>query len=80
MLRRARRLDPGDAPGRPPGASLTQAIAALFAAGAVTDLTPYLGPTRPTASGGTLASRPVWPVPRMRPAEARAARAARHRG
>jgi len=66
----------GSRPGRPgrpgldrPGPdqmALAQAVAALFAAGAVTDLGPYLGQPRATASGGTLASRTV---PRMRPAE-----------
>jgi enediyne polyketide synthase len=54
-----------DRPG-PGQLALAQAVAALFAAGAVTDLEPYLGQTRATASGGTLASRTV---PRMRPAE-----------
>jgi hypothetical protein len=68
-------------PGRPLRAALTQALAALFTAGALTDLTPFL----PTASAGeegrageggigggreisgsTLASRTV---PRMRAAE-----------
>jgi len=48
------------------GPDLAQAVAALFAAGAVTDLAPYLGESRATASGGTLASRTV---PQMRPAE-----------
>jgi hypothetical protein len=46
--------------------ALAQAVAALFAAGAITDLEPYLGRARATAPGGTLASRTV---PRMRPAE-----------
>ncbi len=45
---------------------LAQAVAALFAAGAITDLAPYLGQARPARSGGTLASRTV---PRMRTAE-----------
>jgi hypothetical protein len=49
---------------------LAEAIAALFVAGAITDLRPYLGPERATAPGGTLASRTV---PRMRPAEPPAA-------
>ena len=53
-----------------PGTALTQAIAALFTAGALADLTPFLGPARPSVSGGTLASRPVVAcVPRMRTAE-----------
>jgi acyl transferase domain-containing protein len=46
--------------------ALAQAVAALFAAGAVDDLAPYLGQARAVASGGTLASRTV---PRMRAAE-----------
>jgi len=46
--------------------TLAEAIAALFAAGAVTDLTPFLAPARPSVPGGTLASRTV---PRMRAAE-----------
>ncbi len=46
--------------------TLAEAIAALFAAGAVTDLTPFLAPARPSVSGGTLASKIV---PRMRAAE-----------
>ena len=50
----------------PDQTALAQAIAALFAAGAITDLAPYLGQARAAASGGTLASRTV---PRMRPAE-----------
>src|SRR6266700_3615938 len=54
-----------------PSPALTQAIAALFTAGALTDLTPFLGPARPSVSGGTLASGPVVArVPRMRTAEA----------
>jgi hypothetical protein len=69
-------LPPGntDQAGRP-GAALTQALAALFTAGALTDLTPFLptanageegiGGGRET-SGSTLASRTV---PRMRAAE-----------
>ena len=59
---------PGPGPDRaaPGQMALAEAIAALFAAGAVTDLRPYLGQERATASGGTLASRAV---PRMRPAE-----------
>ena len=62
---------PATLPDGLPGASLIQAIAALFTAGALTDLTPFLGPARPTVSGGTLASRPVVAhVPRMRTAEA----------
>ena len=44
----------------------TEAIAALFAAGAITDLTPFLAPAGPPVDGGTLASRTV---PRMRAAE-----------
>ena len=55
----------GARPG-PDQVALAQAVAALFAAGAVTDLAPYLGQTRPARSGGTLASRTV---PRMRTAE-----------
>jgi hypothetical protein len=57
------------------GAALTQAIAALFTAGALTDLTPFLSAARPAVSGpavsgGTLASRPVAGcVPRMRCAQ-----------
>ena len=75
-------LPPGntDHAGRP-GAALTQALAALFTAGALTDLTPFLptgkageeGRAREGATGGgrelsgsTLASRTV---PRMRAAE-----------
>jgi hypothetical protein len=75
-------LPPGktDHAGRP-GAALTQAIAALFTAGALTDLTPFLlaanaregGRARKGGTGGgremsgsTLASRTV---PRMRAAE-----------
>ena len=75
-------LPPGntDHAGRP-GAALTQALAALFTAGALTDLTPFLpaanageeGRAREGGigggremSGGTLASRTV---PRMRAAE-----------
>jgi hypothetical protein len=50
----------------PDQVALAQALAALFAAGAITDLAPYLGQARPTRSGGTLASRTV---PRMRTAE-----------
>jgi len=46
--------------------TLAEAIAALFAAGAVTDLTPFLAPARPAVSGGTLASKTI---PRMRAAE-----------
>jgi hypothetical protein len=46
--------------------ALAEAIAALFVAGAVTDLRPYLGQERATASGDALASRTA---PRMRPAE-----------
>jgi len=51
--------------------TLTQAIAALFTAGALTDLTPFLAASRACVSGGTvsretLASRTV---PRMRDAE-----------
>ena len=62
---------PATLPDGLPGTSLIQAIAALFTAGALTDLTPFLGPARPTVSGGTLASRPVVAkVPRMRTAEA----------
>jgi len=64
-------LPPGDR-GRTdgPGAALAQAIAALFTAGALTDVTPFLSAGGPPVSGGTLASRPVvgW-VPRMRAAE-----------
>jgi len=59
------------------GAALTQAIAALFAAGALTDLTPFLAAAGeegrrggPSASVGTLASRPAAGcVPRMRCAQ-----------
>jgi hypothetical protein len=75
-------LPPGntDQRGRP-GAALTQALAALFTAGALTDLTPFLpaanageeGRAREEGTGGgreqsgsTLASRTV---PRMRAAE-----------
>jgi hypothetical protein len=50
----------------PDQVALAQAVAALFAAGAITDLAPYLGQARPARSGGTLASRTV---PRMRTAE-----------
>jgi enediyne polyketide synthase len=50
--------------------TLTQAIAALFAAGALTDLTPFLAASRACASDGTLASQPVaGSVPRMRDGE-----------
>jgi enediyne polyketide synthase len=56
---------PGARPG-PDQVALAQAVAALFAAGAITDLAPYLGQARPARSGGTLASRTV---PRMRTAE-----------
>ena len=80
--RSRRRLPPGntDQRGRP-GAALTQALAALFTAGALTDLTPFLpaanageeGRAREGGTGGgremsgsTLASRTV---PRMRAAE-----------
>jgi enediyne polyketide synthase len=52
---------PGVQPG-PDRTAMAQAVAALFAAGAVTDLTPYLGQARAAGSGGTLASRTV---PRM---------------
>jgi len=46
------------------------ATALLFAAGAITDLTPFLCPAEPQVPGGTLASRPVvGRVPRMRTAE-----------
>jgi hypothetical protein len=49
------------------GAALTEAMAALFTAGALTDLTPFLSAAGPAASEGTLASRPVTSsVPRMR--------------
>jgi 3-oxoacyl-(acyl-carrier-protein) synthase len=53
-------------------AALAQALAALFTAGAVTDLTPYLAPARPLGSTpwDTLASKTV---PRMRVAEPQAA-------
>ena len=52
------------------GAALTQAIAALFTAGALTDLTPFLSAAGPAVSMGTLASRPVADcVPRMRCAQ-----------
>ncbi|HWM99786.1 MAG TPA: hypothetical protein VNO54_22315, partial [Streptosporangiaceae bacterium] len=59
------------------GAALTQAIAALFTAGALADLTPFLaaageGEKRGglAVSVGTLASRPVADcVPRMRSAQ-----------
>ena len=49
-------------------ATLAQALAALFTAGAVTDLTPFLAPARPLGTGpwDTLASKTV---PRMRMAE-----------
>lgn len=47
----------------PDQVALAQAVAALFAAGAVTDLAPYLGQPRTARSGSTLASRTV---PRMR--------------
>ena len=57
---------PGIARPGPGQMALAQAVAALFAAGAITDLEPYLGRARATAPGGTLASRTV---PRMRPAE-----------
>jgi hypothetical protein len=50
----------------PDRTAMARAVAALFAAGAVTDLTPYLGQARATGSGGTLASRTV---PRMRTGE-----------
>jgi enediyne polyketide synthase len=50
----------------PDQVALARAVAALFAAGAVTDLAPYLGQPRAARSGGTLASRTV---PRMRTAE-----------
>jgi enediyne polyketide synthase len=73
---------PGPGPGRtgpdrpgPDQMALAQAVAALFAAGAVTDLAPYLGEARATVSGGTLASRTV---PRMRPAEPLAPAAGAH--
>ncbi len=46
--------------------AMAQAVAALFAAGAITDLAPYLGQARATGPGGTLASRTV---PRMRTGE-----------
>jgi enediyne polyketide synthase len=59
---RAHGIRPG-----PDQVALAQAVAALFAAGAVTDLAPYLGQPRAAARpGGTLASRTV---PRMRTAE-----------
>jgi 3-oxoacyl-(acyl-carrier-protein) synthase len=53
-------------------AALAQALAALFTAGAVTDLTPFLAPARPLGSTpwDTLASKTV---PRMRVAEPQAA-------
>jgi len=59
------------------GAALAHAIAALFAAGALTDLTPFLAAAGeggrcggPSASGDTLASRPAAGcVPRMRCAQ-----------
>ncbi len=56
-------------------ATLAQALAALFTAGAVTDLTPFLAPARPlgTAPWDTLASKTV---PRMRMAEPDAPQAA----
>ena len=55
--------------------ALAQALAALFTAGAVSDLTPFLAPARPLGSApwGTLASRTV---PRMRVAEPDAPQAA----
>jgi hypothetical protein len=46
--------------------TLAEAIAALFTAGAITDLTPFLAPAGPPVAAGTLASRTV---PRMRTAE-----------
>jgi hypothetical protein len=52
----------GARPG-PDQVALARAVAALFAAGAITDLAPYLGQARPVRSGGTLASQTV---PRMR--------------
>jgi acyl transferase domain-containing protein len=66
---RSGRPGAGPGPGRPgPGqVALAEAIAALFVAGAITDLRPYLGPERATAPGGTLASRTV---PRTRPGRA----------
>ena len=52
------------------GAALTQAIAALFTAGALTDLTPFLSAAGPAVSGGTLATRSAAGcVPRMRCAQ-----------
>ena len=46
------------------------ATALLFAAGAITDLTPFLCPAEPQVPGGTLASRPVvGRMPQMRTAE-----------
>jgi hypothetical protein len=52
------------------GAALTQAITPLFAAGALTDLTPFLSAAGPAVSGGTLASRSAAGcVPRMRCAQ-----------
>jgi len=56
---------PGDG-GVQAGAALAEAIAALFTAGAVTDLTPLLAPAGPPVAGATLASSAV---PRMRTAE-----------
>ncbi len=56
----------------PDQVALAQVVAALFAAGAITDLAPHLGPARAAGSGGTLASRTV---PRMRTAELTPARA-----
>ena len=51
--RRARRLDPGDAPDGLPGTSLIPAVAALFTTeDYCTDLTPFLGPARPTILQG----------------------------
>ena len=73
---------PATPPDGLPGTSLIQAIAALFTAGALTDLTPFLGPARPTvfrghadqpASGGQGAADANRGGPG-------AARAARHRG
>ena len=69
------RLPPGPPRnGERPGVALPQAMAALFTAGALTDLTPFLvapgdGATGggPPAPGGAPASRPVaGSVPRMR--------------
>jgi hypothetical protein len=60
-------------------APLAQALAALFTAGAVTDLMPFLAPARAPGSAipDTLASKTV---PRMRDAEPEASRTPGHGG